>query len=196
MHDGASEPGPGFDALPRRAGLESLVLRRPRAEDAEAFVAMMNDPAVYPGTLQLPFTDAAAWRDRLAKQAGGSGDAELHLGAFADSRIVASAGLHPSAAVRRRHVWMLGITVSREWQGRGVGDLLMGTLCHFADRWLGALRLELYVYADNARAVGLYRKHGFVVEGTHRAYSLRDGAYVDTLAMARLHPCPPVLPAP
>jgi putative acetyltransferase len=40
----------------------------------------------------------------------------------------------------------------------------------------------------------LYRRHGFVVEGTHRAYALRDGAYVDALSMARLHPRPPVLP--
>ena len=184
-----------FEGLPRRPGLEGLVLRRPRAEDAQAFVDMMNDPAVYPGTLQLPFTDALAWRERLAAQAGGSSQAEIHLGAFHEGRLIASAGLHPNGAIRRRHVWMLGITVAGPWQGRGVGDWLMSVLCHYADRWLAALRIELYVYADNARAIGLYRKHGFEVEGTHRAYSLRDGVYVDTVAMARLHPKPPGLPA-
>jgi L-phenylalanine/L-methionine N-acetyltransferase len=185
-----------LDGVPRRAGLEGLVLRRPRPDDAQAFVDMMNDPAVYPGTLQLPFTDAAVWRERLGAQAGGSAQAEIHLGAFHDGRLIASAGLHPSAAVRRRHAWTLGITVCGPWQGRGVGDLLMTVLCRYADRWLAALRVELYVYADNAPAISLYRKHGFVVEGTHRAYSLRDGVYVDTLAMARLHPNPPGLPAP
>lgn len=184
-----------LEGRPRRVGLEGLVLRRPRADDAQAFVDMMNDPEVFPGTLQLPFTDAAAWRERLAKQAGGSSDAELHLGAFHDGRLVASAGLHPNAAVRRRHAWMLGISVAGEWQGRGVGDLLMGVLCTYADNWLAALRIELHVYADNARAIDLYRKHGFVLEGTHRAYSLRNGAYEDTLAMARLHPNPPRWPS-
>ena len=32
----------------------------------------------------------------------------------------------------------------------------------------------------------LYRKFGFEIEGTHKAYALRDGRYVDTYAMARL----------
>lgn len=187
----------GVEGLPRRAGLEALQMRRVRPDDAEAFVAMMNDPAVYPGTLQLPFTDAQAWRERLASNTGGSTQSEIHLGVFAEGRLVASAGLHPaSPAVRRRHVMSLGITVSAAWQGRGVGDWLMATLCHVADRWLGVLRVELYVYADNQRAIRLYERHGFVTEGCHRAYSLRNGQYVDTLAMARLNPQPPAWPAP
>ena len=35
------------------------------------------------------------------------------------------------------------------------------------------------------------RRFGFQEEGRHRAYALRDGAYVDVLSMARLHPHPP-----
>jgi L-phenylalanine/L-methionine N-acetyltransferase len=179
----------------RRAGLEALNLRRVTADDAPALVSMMNDPAVLPGTLQLPYTDAAFWRERLAGQHGGSGTREVHLGAFAGAELVASAGLHPvGLAVRRQHALGLGIAVSRAWQGKGVGDWLMGTLCHLSDHWLAALRIELYVYADNARAVALYEKHGFVVEGCHRGYSLRNGEYVDSLAMARFHPKPPAWP--
>ena len=34
-------------------------------------------------------------------------------------------------------------------------------------------------------------KFGFEIEGTHRAYALRDGQYADVHAMARLHPHPP-----
>jgi L-phenylalanine/L-methionine N-acetyltransferase len=64
-----------------------------------------------------------------------------------------------------------------------------------ADRWLGILRIELTVFTDNARAIALYRRYGFVLEGTHRAYALRDGAYADVHAMARLHPNPPRLPS-
>ena len=75
------------------------------------------------------------------------------------------------------------------------GSALMAAMCDYADRWAGVLRLELTVFVDNAPAIALYRKFGFEIEGTHRAYALRDGRYADVHAMARLHPDPPALPA-
>lgn len=47
-------------------------------------------------------------------------------------------------------------------------------------------RLELEVYVDNAPAIALYRKHGFVEEGRMRAYAFRNGEYVDVWGMARV----------
>ena len=67
----------------------------------------------------------------------------------------------------------------------------MTAICEHADRWVGALRIELTVFADNAAAVHLYRKFGFEIEGTFKAYALRDGVYADVVSMARLHPSPP-----
>jgi putative acetyltransferase len=72
------------------------------------------------------------------------------------------------------------------WQGRGAGRALLAAALDMADRWLGLTRVELTVYADNLRAIGLYERFGFVREGLHRDFALRDGAYVDALAMARL----------
>lgn len=85
----------------------------------------------------------------------------------------------------------LGISVAAEAQGQGVGSALMGAMCDYADRWMGMLRMELTVYTDNAVAIVLYRKFGFEIEGTFRAYAMRDGQYVDAHSMARLHPDPP-----
>jgi RimJ/RimL family protein N-acetyltransferase len=47
-------------------------------------------------------------------------------------------------------------------------------------------RLELTVMSHNERAIGLYRRHGFELEGTRRHSVRVEGAYVDELAMARL----------
>ena len=85
----------------------------------------------------------------------------------------------------------LGISVTPTAQGQGVGTALMTALCDYADNWLALLRIELTVYTDNEVAQRLYRKFGFELEGTFRAYALRDGVYVDAHSMARLHPRPP-----
>ena len=71
----------------------------------------------------------------------------------------------------------------------------MAAMCDYSDRWVGALRVELSVYTDNARAIGLYRKFGFEIEGTMRGYAMRDGQFTDTHAMARFHPHPPSISA-
>ena len=173
--------------------MTTITVRRARPSDAEGYAALMNDPLVYPNVLQLPYTDAEAWRQRLT-ESGGSTVASLSLVALADDRVIGSAGMHSAGtAVRRHHAMGIGMGIAGDWQGRGIGSRLLEALCQHADRWVGVLRLELTVYTDNARAIALYRRFGFEIEGTHRAFALRDGVYVDALAMARLHPNPPTL---
>lgn len=169
----------------------ALVIRRVEPADAEAVARMMGDPTVYPGLMQLPYPSVAAWAERLRTPPADNA-VDLFLVAERDGQAVGSAGLHPAAArLRRRHAAMLGISVIGAAQGQGVGSALMQALLDYADGWGQILRVELQVYADNARAIALYRKFGFELEGTHRAYAMRDGRYVDSLSMARLHPNPP-----
>ena len=173
----------------------TITVRRTTTKDAAAIARIMADPGVYAGLMQLPFPNEELWAARLAESLA-PGKPDLLLSAELHGEVVGSSGLHPvGAALRRRHAMMLGISVAREVQGRGVGSALMAAMCDYADNWAGVLRLELTVYADNAPAIALYRKFGFEIEGTHRAYAMRDGQYVDALAMARLHPNPPALPA-
>ncbi len=172
-----------------------ITLRRSTTADAADLARIMGDPEVVPGTLQMPYASAELWHARLVDN-NTPGKPDLHLVAERDGRIVGSAGLHPMPQLRRRHVAMLGITVAGEAQGQGVGKALMQALCDYADQWAQLLRIELTVFADNARAIALYRQFGFQTEGTHRAYALRHGVYTDVLAMARLHPHPPTLSWP
>lgn len=80
----------------------------------------------------------------------------------------------------------LGMTVRADWHGKGVGSALMEALLALADGWLNVTRIELTVFVDNERAIALYRKFGFEIEGTHKAYALRAGRYVDTHTMGRV----------
>ncbi len=172
----------------------TTTVRRATTQDAAAYARIMGDAGVYPGLMQLPFTSEELWLARL-KELADPDKSDLPLVAEMHGQVVGSAGLHPVGSwLRRRHVMMLGISVLPAAQRQGVGSALMEALCAYADGWAGVLRIELQVYADNIGAQALYRKFGFVVEGTHRAYALRDGVYVDSVSMARLHPRPPQLP--
>lgn len=160
-----------------------ISVRAAEPGDYEAFQRMMSDPEGYGSTLQLPFTAVETWRKRLADK-----PEHLHslVACVPEAGVVGSLAVEPNQRYRRRHVGVIGMSVHRHWRGRGVGAALMAAAVHLADNWLGLTRLELTVFADNAAAIALYRKFGFVVEGTMRAYALRDGRYVDSHAMARL----------
>jgi len=171
----------------------TITIRKATPKDAAAYARIMSDPEVYANVLQMPYVDEETWRVRLTESSA-PGKSDLGLVAEIDGVVVGTAGLHPvGQAPRRRHAMTLGISIARDAQGKGVGTALMAALIDYADRWAGVLRIELTVYPDNERAVALYRKFGFEVEGTHRAYAMRNGRYVDTLSMARLHPDQPLV---
>jgi|SRR5205814_6489856 len=173
----------------------TIVIRRASPTDAAAYARFMSHPDVFSSLMQLPFTDEEVWRTRLAESCA-PGKTDLPLAAEMHGEVVGSAGLHPvGVAIRRRHALTLGISVAPEVQGRGIGSALMAAMCDYADNWIGALRMELTVYTDNARAIALYRKFGFEIEGTFRGYAMRNGHYADAYAMARFHPHPPRIAA-
>jgi L-phenylalanine/L-methionine N-acetyltransferase len=170
-----------------------ISIRRVELRDADAVAACMSDPAVARGLLQLPHGSAEFWRKRIADMPAGNSATEIMLVAELDGAVVGNAGFQPAMALRRRHAVNLGIAVMRQAQGRGVGSALMSALMDFADNWAGILRIELNVFTDNDAALALYKKFGFVHEGTSRAFALRDGQYADVHFMARLHPRQPLL---
>jgi putative acetyltransferase len=162
-----------------------IVIRRAELRDAEAVHAIFAGPKVIAGTLQLPYPSVELWRKRLTEMS----PFDYSLVATIDGDVVGNLGLHAAGKTpRRRHVGSIGMSVRDDRQGRGVGTALMKAAIELADGWLNYQRLELSVYTDNLAALALYRKFGFVIEGTYRAYAFRDGRYVDSYAMARLHP--------
>ena len=93
---------------------------------------------------------------------------------------------------RNRHVAYVVIGVRQKYAGRGIGTDLLGGIETWA-RGAAIHRLELTVMADNYRAIGLYRRMGFEIEGTRRNAMCISGRLVDEFMMAKL--LPPERPA-
>ena len=160
-----------------------ITVRHAEPEDYEAMHRIMSAPKVAMGTLQLPLQPAEAWRKRLAEPPDGLS----LLVACVEGEVVGNLGLEtfPNRP-RVRHAGSLGMAVRDDWQGKGVGTMLMRAALDLADNWLNLTRIELTVYVDNSSAVALYKRFGFEIEGTHRRYAFRNGEYVDAYSMARI----------
>jgi putative acetyltransferase len=159
-----------------------IAIRAAEETDAEAFHAIFACPGVIAGTLQLPWRSLDLQRQRLHENPPGW----HRLVAVVDGRVVGTITLQQNQSPRRRDVASFGMAVHDEYQQRGVGSALIAAMIELADGWLGVRRIELEVWADNAAAIHLYEKFGFVIEGTARQHAWRAGKLVDAHYMARL----------
>lgn len=73
----------------------------------------------------------------------------------------------------------LSIGIAPDLQGKGYGRAAMELALKFAFDELNLHRVQLTVFAYNTRAIALYESLGFVQEGTHREFLLRDGVRYD-----------------
>ncbi len=63
---------------------------------------------------------------------------------------------------------------------------MLKEILDLADNWHNIRRIELEVYTDNEKAINLYEKFGFKIEGTLKDYVFGDVKYIDAYSMARL----------
>jgi putative acetyltransferase len=162
--------------------VSEIVIRAAEPSDVEAIHEIMSCPKVVANTLQVPWRPLEYHRERFGESRP---DAHV-LVALVEARVVGNLGLHIEPGPRRRDVGKFGMSVHDDFQNRGVGSALMAAMVELADNWLGLRRVELEVWTDNAAAIHLYEKFGFVVEGTGRQFARRAGALVDAYYMARL----------
>jgi len=99
-------------------------------------------------------------------------------------------GLAGGSFRRNRATAYVVIGVLASAGGRGLGRGLLEN----AKRWAaahGVHRLELTVMAHNTRAIRLYQRTGFSVEGRRAECLLVDGQFIDELYMAAVLPGAP-----
>jgi putative acetyltransferase len=179
--------------LPRHpwagTGPAGLVLRDLRAEDAVALTDLANLPGYRQNTLRPPFQTVADSRGYIERPSQGG----ARMAAILDGTLVGTAGLERFQG-RRSHVGEIGLGVHDDHVGRGIGTAMLIALLDSADAWLGLVRVQLTVFADNVGAIRLYERNGFVTEGRMRAASLRAGVLEDVLLMARVRAGPVASP--
>ncbi|MCI9167739.1 MAG: GNAT family N-acetyltransferase [Dorea sp.] len=113
-------------------------------------------------------------------------EASIMLLAMDKDEIAGIATIHSSAKVKARHDGELGIVVAKKYQGQGIGTELIRQLIEWAKGNGVTTRISLDTRADNVKAVELYLKFGFVVEGCRKNSTLLDGKYYDLYVMGMM----------
>ena len=159
-----------------------IKIRRSEPTDARAIKEIYECPNAYGGTLQLPNPSLELWENRISDVP----ENVYSYVALLDGVVVGNIGFEVCKNPRRRHVATFGMGVKDSEVGKGIGSKLVATVIDLADNCLNLKRLELTVYADNERAVKLYKKFGFEIEGESEAFAFRNGEYVSAYHMARV----------
>ena len=111
-------------------------------------------------------------------------DNEVEIIALVDGRVVATAGVDAlGAKYKLRHRAEFGISVLQAYWGLGVGRALLDA-CIECARKAGYTQLELEVVAENARAIAMYQRAGFVEYGRNpRGFNSRISGYQEVVSM-------------
>lgn len=152
-----------------------------RAEHAAAFHACLDEVARESAMLgQWQAPEVARVHDFVAANAAAGHAAFV---AWDGEQVLGWADAIPLWADGLRHRAQFGMGVRRAWRGQGLGrrlaEAVLGQL-----RQTGAVRrVDLEVRADNAPAIGLYERLGFIVEGRRALGLCHRGVYYQTLEM-------------
>jgi RimJ/RimL family protein N-acetyltransferase len=162
-----------------------MVIRAAGVEDAETMVVFLTDLYADPELDTIARRDPPTREEerQVIRRANEVGRAFFLL-AFAGEQMIGMLDLWAWEQPEGRHCGRLGMSVAKNWRGRGVGRRLIDEAIARAQRWEGFCRIELEVASWNHRGIGLYERAGFRYEGRRvKSMNLR-GEPEDTLVMA------------
>jgi|SRR5690625_3740649 len=105
------------------------------------------------------------------------------LVAEVDGNIIGFAVIRNEIKKRKAHIDVLGIFIQKEWRETGIGSALMNAMLESVKNNPLIEKVGLAVFANNERAIQLYRKLGFVEEGRRVGELKFNDEYIDEVLM-------------
>ena len=156
-----------------------LLIRQADASDAARLIkhveGMCTDSEFttwMPGEFSLTEEQEAELMERYRAD-----ETKVFMVAMMDDAIAGTLSFSAGNRERLRHRGEFGVGVRRHAWGNGIGGHLMDTLIAWAQDGGIINKINLRVREDNARAVELYRRKGFVLEGTVSREIAVDGEF-------------------
>lgn len=175
-----------MEAQPLDAG--SVAIREARVSDAARCLDYLREVSAEPGRMlpvdadewDMPVHDEEAYIQHVAAAPNC-----LMLVVETEGDIVGILTCNGGARRAMRHAVTLGVSLRKDYRDMGLGHQLMQRTVDWA-RTSGVTRIELHVYVENVRAIHLYEKFGFKIEGRRPHAYYHNGRYIDDFVMGLL----------
>ena len=164
---------------------EMLTLRTPQVDEAPVLLAYLDcvrrqTPCIlFSPEDELPDLE----QEKQFIKARRESKHGAFIGAWADDELVALCDWSIGRHYRVQHRGDVAISVVESYHNRGLGTLLMRELVNHALDDPQVEVLHLTVFADNSRAIAVYRKLGFEIDGCKRWNVKREDGFVDVYTM-------------
>lgn len=163
-----------------------FIIRQPSVDDAEAIINYSK--IVFASTDQLLTTleeyTITVENEKIWIQNLNDNPNALLLIAQHNTQIVGFLFFIPNTKKKNAHTGEFGVNVHPDFQGIGIGRVLIETLLAWARENKQIEKVSLTVFSSNGQAIKLYKNLGFIEEGRHiKAIKQLNGAYVDSVQM-------------
>lgn len=164
----------------------SFTLRSAKESDAEQLLSLAKSILTeedYSVTTPHEFNNTVEQQIQWIQKLSSAPDKVLIVAVFND-RIVGMVDFSAYNKARQKHHGVFGISIDREFRGKGIGRVLMNALLEWARKNPLIEKVGLTVHAENKNAIFLYQSLGFKQEGlikNNLKYS--DDDYRDTVIM-------------
>lgn len=159
----------------------TLLIREAMAEDAAAVLDYVHGVSGESDYLTFgpgEFEHTLAEEEQFLHHFHESHNQIMLLGLLGDE-IASVLSFSAGRRARVRHFGEFGISVREVYWGLGIGSLMLDALIAWARATGVITKINLSVRTDNARAIALYERKGFTIEGTIRRAIFMDDRYYD-----------------
>ncbi len=164
----------------------SFVVRTATEQDASAILSLAKaviSEEIYQLTSSAEFNMTVADEEKWIRSHQVNPN-HLLLVAVLDDRIVGMLDFSNGGRQRIAHTGEFGMSVAKDFRENGIGSCLISTLIEWARSTKAIEKINLSVHSNNERAIALYRKMGFEIEGVRKKdLKYPNGEYIDTVIM-------------
>lgn len=164
---------------------DRILLRKPEPSDLEALYNLKNDE--YSNSMLVGFNNGYSKEDIknwITFHNNAQNEVLYLIVELESNEVMGHVGLY-NIDYRVRKADYAILIANEKYRGKGYGQLCTSYMLNYAFNKLNINKVELSLLSKNKKALNLYKKNGFVMEGLVKQTQYKNGEYLDLILMSK-----------